>query len=84
MSGYLTDLKVCHVGLFVCLESADRHGRGQGPIVWHGYGPGQLRSVRTGDLVGSHRLLDRGGPSPFGEGHLDGAALLEEMGAVPH
>ncbi len=83
MSDYLTSLTVCHVGLFVYLELADRHGGGQEPAGGPRNGPGQLWPVLPVCVVGSHRELDCGGhPSP-GQGRVDGLARFQEMDTVP-
>ncbi len=52
MSDYLTNLEVCHVGLFVHLEPPHRHGEREGPDDGPGDGPGQLWPLRPGYLVG--------------------------------
>ncbi len=83
MSGCLTGLKVCHVGLFVCLEPADCHGGGQEPVGGPGNGPGQLWPVRAAALVGSHQLLGGRCHSPSGEGCVAGLAPVAEMDTVP-
>ncbi len=83
MQTYLTNLKVCHVGLFVCLEPADRHGGRKKPTVWHGHGLGQLRPVRTNYLVGGYLQLGGGRHPAVGQGHLDGSPPVEEVGEVP-
>jgi hypothetical protein len=82
MSDYLTDLKVCHVGLFVCLEPADRHGGCEGPDDGPGNGPGQLWAVWPDYLVGGHLQLGGWCHPAAGEGHLDGTPPFEEVGAV--
>jgi hypothetical protein len=66
MSDYVTDLKVCHVGLFVCLEPAHRNGGGQGPNDRAGDGSGQLWPVGPVRLVGRPGHMGDGGPVPPG------------------
>ena len=83
MSNYLTDLKACHVGLFVCLEPADRNGRGQGPNDRTGHGPGQLWSVGPVRVVGRRWYLGDRGPVPPGEGGLGGSAPFQALGTLP-
>jgi hypothetical protein len=83
MSSYLTSLKVCHVGLFVCLELADRHGRRQGAVGRPGHGPGQLWPVEPVSVVGGHWQLGRRGPLPAGEGGLGSLASIPTLGKVP-
>ncbi len=83
MSVYVTDLKVCHVGLFVCLEPVDRHGGREGAAGRPGYGPGQLWPVEPILVVGGHRQLGRRGPLPARQGGVGGPASLSKMGTVP-
>ncbi len=83
MSAYLTDLKVCHVGLFVCLEPAYRHERREGPADGSGHGSGQLRPVLAVHVVGGYWELDCGGHPPPGQGRVDGPARFQEVDTVP-
>ncbi len=83
MSGYVTDLTVCLEGLFVCLEPVDRHGGREGPDDEPGDGPGQLWPILPVRVVGSHWELDCGRSPPPSQGHLDGLAVVEEMGEMP-
>ncbi len=71
------------MGLFVCLEPADRHGGRQEPALQHGHGSGQLRVVRPNHLVGGHMQLGGWCPVAAGEGSLAGPAPFEEVGKVP-
>ncbi len=70
------------MGLFVCLEPADRNGRGEGPNDRAGHGPGQLWPVFPIRLVGGHRHVDHRGPVPPRQGGVGGPASLSKMGAV--
>ncbi len=72
------------MGLFVCLEPADRNGRGQGPDDGPGNGPGQLWPLRPGYLVGGHWELGGWCPPSPGQGHLDGLARFSEVGEVSY
>ncbi len=81
MSDYLTDLKVCHLGLFVCLEPPHCHGEREGPDDGLGDGPGQLWPIRPGYLVGGHGFLGGRGHPAAGEGSLVGPAPLREGGS---
>jgi hypothetical protein len=72
------------VGLFVCLEPADRHGGRQGTALQHGHGSGQLWADLPVCLVGGHRELGRGRPPPLDQSGVDGPAPFEAMGTVPH
>ncbi len=80
----MTSLTVCHVGLFVYLEPADRHGGREGPDDQSGDGPGQLRPVWTGYLVGGYRFLGGRCHPAACKSCVDGPAPFEAMGAVPH
>ena len=71
------------MGLFVCLEPADRHGGRQGPNDWAGHGPGQLWSVGPIRLVGRPGYMGDGSPVPPGENYLGGSAPVPALGEVP-
>ncbi len=70
------------MGLFVCLEPADRNGRGQGSNDRTGHGPGQLWSVGPVRVVGRCRYLGDRGPVPPGEGGLGSPASVPTLGKV--